>query len=161
MLSDANKTLREVVEKLGDRRVAKHARVPLGLAVAERARVLTVAGGVETVLKPAAEVGGAIKLEAAQPERAQAELKTALLTNADVAAESLGHVDYKYYVDELTALLEAESEPEAAMEAQDTMYKILAARNVLPRVLDEIKQRRQELTAAVRTPKKGKGKSAN
>jgi hypothetical protein len=161
VLSDANKTLREVVEKLGDRRVAKHARVPLGLAIAERAKVLTVHGGVEPVLKPAAEVGGAIKLEAAQPERAQAELKSALLTKADVAAESLGHVDYKYYVDRLTALLEAEGETEEAMEAQDTMYKILAARNVLPRVLDEISQRRQELTASAKTPKKGRGKSAN
>ncbi len=35
VLSEANKVLRDVVDRLGDRRVAKHARVPLGLSVAE------------------------------------------------------------------------------------------------------------------------------
>jgi hypothetical protein len=158
VLNDANKTLRDVVERLGDLRVAKHARVPLGLAIAERRKVLTVAPGTERTMRPAAAVGGAIRLDAAQPERAANELKLALLTNADVAAESLGHVDFKYYVDELTRLLETEGDTDEAAAAQDTMYQILAARNVLPSVLDEIEQRRRELTSAARPPKKGKGK---
>jgi hypothetical protein len=161
VLSDANKTLRDVVERFGDRRVAKHARVPLGLAISDRAKVLTVSGSPERVMKSAAAVGGAITLVAAQPEKAQAELKTALLVKPDVAAESLGHVDYKYYVDELTNLLEAEGEIDQAVEAQDTMYKILAARNVLPRVLQEIQDRRRQLSGAARQPKKGKSKGAS
>lgn len=160
VLNDANRTLREVVERLADRRVAKHARVPLALAISERRKVLTVAPGPEKTLKPAAAVGGAIKVEAAQPDRAASELKSALLHNADVAAESLGHIDYKVYVDALTRLLEAEGETQEAAAAQDTMYKILAARNVLPRVLDEIEQRQQELAATSRQPRKGKGKGA-
>jgi hypothetical protein len=159
VLNDANKTLRDVVERFSDRRVAKHARVPLGLAVAERTKVLIVTGAPERVMKPAAAVGGAIKAEAAQPQKAQAELTAALLTNADVAAETLGHVDFKYYVDALTDLLEREGEIDDAIEAQDEMYKILAARNVLPRVLQEIQQRKQTLSGVARQPKKGKGKS--
>ena len=39
------------------------------------------------------------------------------------------------------------------------MYKILAARNVLPRVLQDIQQRKQRLSAVARPPKQGKGKS--
>jgi len=161
VLGEANKVLRDVVNRLGDRRVAKHARLPLGLAVADEAKVLVVPGGTETTLRPAAARGAAIKLEDAQPDEAQTELRTALLKNADVAAESLGHVDYRFYVDELTSLLEAHGETDEAAEAQDTLYKILAARNVLPRVLAEIDQRRQSLkTAAAKGSKKAKGKGA-
>jgi hypothetical protein len=157
VLGEANKVLREVVERLADRRVAKHARVPLGLSIAEPAKVLTVRGGAESVLRPAVARGGAIKLEGAQPARAATELTAALLTNADVSAESLGHVDYKVYVDELTNLLEAQGETAAAAEAQSTLYKILAARNVLPRVLAEIDERRDSLAAAAKPAKKAKG----
>jgi hypothetical protein len=156
VLADANKTLREIVEKLGDRRVAKHARIPLGLAVADPAKVLTVAAGNEQTLKCAAEMGGAIKVEAAQPSKAAADLKAALITNADVAAESLGHVDYKVYVDELTKLLESQGETAEAAQVQDKMYEILAARNVLPRVLQEIDQRRQALKTAARPARRGR-----
>jgi hypothetical protein len=160
VLGNANRVLREVVDRLGDRRVAKHARVPLALAMAEDRRVLAVPAGADTLLRPAAARGGAIKLEDGQPEEAQAELQTALFKNADVAAESLGHVDYKYYVDELTNVLEAQGEIEEAAEAQDTLYNILAARNVLPRVLGEIDRRRQSLrTAAPKGSKKTKGRS--
>jgi hypothetical protein len=156
VLHDANKVLRDVVERLKDRRVAKHARVPLGLAIAEPSNVLTIGATSERAASPGAKK--AIKVEAAHPERAEAELKTALMTNPDVAAESLGHVDYKVYVDELTSLLEAQGEIDEAADTQATLHKILAARNVLPRVLTEIDQRRQSLTAGAKPARKGKGR---
>lgn len=146
VLPEANAVLRNVVERLGDRRVAKHARVPLGLAIAEPAKVLSVGAGA------GAETGGGaasarktIKVESAQPERAESDLKAALMTQPDVAAESLGHVDYKVYVDELTDLLEAQGDIDEAAETQETLHKIMASRNVLPRVLAEIDERRQAL----------------
>jgi hypothetical protein len=156
VLTEANNTLREVVDRLGDRRVAKHARIPLGLAIADEAKVLTVQGGDDRVLKCAAEVGGAIKVERAQPDKAEAELKAALITNADVAAESLGHVDYKQYGDELTTLLEKRGQLEDAAKVQDTMHEILGARNVLPSVLRVIDLRRQALRSAVRPARRGR-----
>ncbi|HEY7500888.1 MAG TPA: hypothetical protein VH740_20365 [Vicinamibacterales bacterium] len=157
VLTDANKTLREVVDKLADRRVAKHARIPLALSVAADAKVLTLPAGADQTLKSCAAIGGSIKLEPAQPARAEADLKAALVTNADVAAESLGHVDYKIYVDELTKLLEKQGETAEAAKVQDTMYEILAARNVLPSVLQEIDARRQALRTVAR-PSRGRGR---
>jgi hypothetical protein len=161
VLGDANKVLREVVEELGNRRVAKHARIPLALAIAKDRKVLTLPAGTEAVLRPAAARGAAIKLENARPDEAHKGLRAALITNADVAAESLGHVDYKVYVDELTSLLEGEGDTEEAAETQDTLYKILASRNVLPSVLEDIDRRRQTLRAAsTKITRKGKGKGA-
>ncbi len=45
VLPQANQVLRDVVERLGDRRVARHARIPLGLSMAEPARVLAIGAG--------------------------------------------------------------------------------------------------------------------
>ena len=159
VLPQANQVLRDVVERLGDRRVARHARIPLGLSIAEPARVLTIGAGAETA-DGTASAKKTIKVESAQPERAESELKAALMSQPDVAAESLGHVDYKVYVDDLTSLLEAQGETEEAAETQDTLYKIMAARNVLPRVLAEIDDRRQALRSGsgARSTKKGRGK---
>ena len=107
-----------------------------------------------------AQARKSIKVEAAQPQRAETELKAALMSKPDVAAESLGHIDYKVYVDELTGLLEAQGNTEEAAETQDTLYKIMAARNVLPEVLSEIDQRRQTLRAGARPSRRAKGKGA-
>ena len=159
VLPEANTTLRNVVDRLANRRVAKHARIPLGLAVAEPAKVLTIGAGADTTAGSAG-LRKTVKVEAAQPERAETELKAALMKQPDVAAESLGHVDYKVYVDDLTSLLESKGETEEAAETQDTLYKIMAARNVLPRVLGEIDERRQALRsgAGARSNKKGKAR---
>jgi hypothetical protein len=158
VLGEANKVLRDVVDRLGDRRVAKHARVPLGLSVAEPNKVLTVAASEAAARGPSARK--AIKVEAAQPQRAESELKAALMTKPDVAAESLGHIDYKVYVDELTHLLETQGNTDEAAETQDTLYKIMAARNVLPEVLSEIDQRRKALRSGTKPSRKAKGKGA-
>ena len=157
VLPQANKVLRDVVERLPDRRVARHARIPLGLAVAEPAKVLTIGAGASA---GAAATKKSFKVEAAQPQRAESELKAALMNHPDVAAESLGHVDYKVYVDDLTSLLEAQGETEEAATTQDTLHKIMAARNVLPSVLAEIDERRQGLRTAARgrSNKKGRAK---
>jgi hypothetical protein len=159
VLPQANTVLRDVVERLGDRRVARHARIPLGLSVAEPAKVLAIGAGAETATGTAAPKK-TIRMESAQPERAASELKAALMSHPDVAAESLGHVDYKVYVDELTSLLEAQGETDEAAETQDTLHRIMAARNVLPRVLGEIDERRQALRAGTgaRSNKKGKAR---
>ncbi len=158
VLGEANKVLRDVVDRLGDRRVAKHARVPLGLSVAEPNKVLTVAASEAAARGPSARKS--IKVEAAQPQRAESELKAALMAKPDVAAESLGHIDYKVYVDELTHLLETQGNTDEAAETQDTLYKIMAARNVLPEVLSEIDQRRKALRSGTKPSRKAKGKGA-
>jgi hypothetical protein len=138
--------------------VAKHARVPLGLAAAEPGKILTIAADARAESGTAARK--TIKVESAHPARAESELKAALMAQPDVSAESLGHVDYKVYVDELTDLLEAQGNMSEAAATQDTLHRIMASRNVLPRVLDDIEQRREELRAGAgaRSNRKGKAK---
>jgi hypothetical protein len=64
-------------------------------------------------------------------------------------------------VDELTDLLETKGDLDEAAAAQKTLYNILAARGVLPRVLEEIDKRRQALEGAAKPYKKGRGKNAS
>ena len=73
---------------------------------------------------------------------------------------SMGHVDYKVYVDELTDLLEGQGDTDEAADAQKTLYNILAARGVLPSVLEDIDHRRQSLEGLGKPARKGKGKGA-
>jgi hypothetical protein len=145
VLKTANDTLREVVAKLGDRRVARHARIPLALAVARPAQVLDLGASAER-LAAGASRQMAVQTTAARPDEARTELADALLgAGAEVAAESLGHIDYKYYVDKLTDLLESEGQRPEARKVQQDLKTLLAARNVLPRVLAEIDARIQAL----------------
>jgi hypothetical protein len=138
VLKGANDTLREVVAKLGDRRVSRHARIPLALAIAKPAQVLDIGAGGER-LAAGADRQTTVQTLAARPEEARAGLDEALLgAGADVAAESLGHVDYKYYVDRLTELLETQGQRPEARKVQQELRTLLASRNVLPRVLAEI-----------------------
>jgi hypothetical protein len=148
VLAEANTVLRTVVDTLGDRRVSKHARVPLGLCVSKEAKVLSLAGTVEDTLRSARQRNGAIEAAPARPQEARSELTTALVDNADVAAESLGHIDYKQYMDSLTDVLEAEGDRQQAANVQDTLYNILAARGVLQSVLKQVEQRRKSLQRA-------------
>ena len=79
---------------------------------------------------------------------------------ADATSAASGCVSSKVYVDELTDLQEAQGEIAEALQTQETLHRIMASRNVLPRVLAEIDERRQALRAetGVRPSKKGKGK---
>jgi len=133
------------VAKIPDRRVARHALIPLALAVAKPAQVLDVGAGNEP-LGVGAERQMAVQTLPARPEEARAELDEALLgVGADVAAESLGHIDYKNYVDKLTDLLETQGQRQDARKVQQDLKTMLAARNVLPRVLADIDNRIQTL----------------
>jgi hypothetical protein len=110
--------------------------------------VLSLAGTVEDTLRSARQRNGAIEAAPARPQEARSELTTALVDNADVAAESLGHIDYKQYMDSLTDVLEAEGDRQQAANVQDTLYNILAARGVLQSVLKQVEQRRKSLQRA-------------
>ena len=56
----------------------RHARIPLGLAVAEPAKVLTIGAGAQ---RGAATTKKAFKVDGAQPQRAESELKAALMNH--------------------------------------------------------------------------------
>jgi hypothetical protein len=139
-LTTGNDILSEVANKLHDRRVSLHAYLALGSAKAQDYKQL-----VEDPKEPRKRLG--IKIEPAQPEEARQLLTSALISQMAVAAESLGHIDCKWYVDRFSDWLARQGASEDAVKSQDTLYQTMSTRQVhgrpiLDRVLQEIKTRR-------------------
>lgn len=145
-LSSGNDVLREVADRFSDRKVAIHANVPLGKALAQEYKLLDVAGC--QPLSSAAEAGGGIKTAPAYTQEATADLTAALITDTDRAAETLGHIDYKAYVDGFSEMLDQQGKSQEAAVVDEALYTTLEARNVLPSVLEAIKSRRGKAQAA-------------
>ena len=139
-MSSANAVLREVAEKLPERRVANHALVALASPLRRDYKLLRVPSG-HGAMTSVAGAGGKIDVAAAAPQQARAELGAALLRTPDVAAETLGHIDYKGYVDGLTDLLETQDEHAEAKNCQEELLKTMTARGVKSSVLAAIEAR--------------------
>ena len=145
-LNKGNDVLREVADRFSDRKVAIHALVPLGTAMAKEYKLLNVER-CETS-SSVAQGGGDIKMAPADTQQANKDLKAALSADKDAAAETLGHIDYKYYVDQLSDSLIAQGERKEAAAVEDGLYNTLSARNVLDSVLQQIKSRRDKAAKA-------------
>jgi len=151
-----NDTLREITEKLSDRRVAVHARVALAIPLMREYKQLVLPSDRQKDLRPAAEVGGKIKVSRPKIDEARKELSTALIDQAETAAVTLGHIDTKYYVDQFSQSLAEHGQTKEAAEAQDTLHQTLASRKVLPEVLEQIKDRRDSYKATGRQSSRNK-----
>jgi hypothetical protein len=141
VLDGANDTLREVAGRLKGSAVARHAGIALAMPLRVEGKVLDLAGG-------------AVRKISAKPAAAQKELSSALLSKPAEAAETLGHVDFKYYVDRLTDLLASEGDSAAAREAQQKLLAVFEARKVKPRVLEAIRRREESYGSEGRKRKK-------
>ena len=135
-----NDVLREVAEKLSDRRVAFHASLALGNEVAREYKQL-----VEDPEEPRKQLG--IQIHPAQPEEARQLLAAALTAQPAAAVESLGHIGFKRHVDRFSDWLAQQGAIEEAKKSQDSLYKTMSTRQVhgrkvLDRVVQEIKERR-------------------
>ncbi|MGH7676121.1 MAG: hypothetical protein ACREMV_12695, partial [Gemmatimonadales bacterium] len=156
VLRGGTDTLRSVTERLGERRVAAHARVALAAALAREFKLLRMPGE-RGDMTSARAAGGVLEIAKAEPDAARKEFAAALAGQPPVAAETLGHVDYKYYMDHFCAWLADQGEPAEAAEVQDTLLQTLAARGVLERVLEDIRRRRDTYRTASTGSKGGKG----
>jgi len=136
VLGNANDTLRAVSEKLGDRRVALHALVALGRPARRDGKVLQLENGVRDIGQ-----------KKGQPDQAKSELTLALTSNPDRAAESLGHIDYKVYIDMLTDFLSDRGERKEAAQIQDTLQTTLLKRGVIARVIDQVNEKKATYAA--------------
>ena len=160
-LESGTDTLREVVDKLADSRVAVHANMALASMLVGDYKEL-VQG----------EDGLRIDVHKPQPDQAATFLSNALLEQPNVAAETLGHIDMKDYTDRVSEQLADQGATEEAAKLQDNLYDTMSARNVRGRkvlgsVLREIKDRRDSYdnkkgggaraaTAKAQTEKAGK-----
>lgn len=85
-------------------------------------------------------------------------MHAALSAKPDEAAETLGHIDYHYYIDRYSEFLAEKGDTKAAADAQDKLHHALSARNVLQSVLEEVAQLRdsyQRGARSVQAVKKG------
>jgi hypothetical protein len=141
VLESANDTLREVTERLPDRRAAVHARLALGNVLARDTKRVEPDD-------TAGEARMRIEVDKAKPKEGQALLEEALIADPEVAVESLGHIRWKRQVDSFSELLAERGDSEQAATAQDVAYATLSAREVqgsrvLAPVLEDIEQRRE------------------
>jgi hypothetical protein len=90
----------------------------------------------------AADAGGRIKLGAAQADAARAGFGAALMEYPDQAAETLGHVDYKRYVDGFSQWLAGQGDAAGAAACQARLHDTLANRGIADQELEEIAARR-------------------
>ena len=76
-------------------------------------------------------------------DEARGDFAAALTDRRDAGAASLGHIRYRRYMNRFSDMLAEQGEDQEAARVQDQLHDTLADRNVLDRVLEEIKDRRQ------------------
>ena len=146
VLTKANDVLQEVTERLPESRVTVHARIALGNAVAVERKRLELGDGAGAAV-PAYMAGGRIVPVRADETAARKQLATALVGEKNIAAETLGHIDYKEYAVSFAAWLVEKGQVEEATRVLSDLYQTLAGRKVLERVLAEIKKLHDEYGA--------------
>jgi hypothetical protein len=146
-LTKSSDTLRQVTEKLPDRKVTRHAHIALGTATARPYKHLTFGESPDaqpSVQRPATGV----QIQPPDMEEANRHLSAALTENMEISAESLGHIDFKYYVDLYAELLAAHGEKQEAARVQTNLHRVMAARGVLETVLRDIKTRAEQYASS-------------
>ena len=131
-LSKGNNTLHEVAERLKDRRVAIHAEVALGIPMIRNFKQLVFVKDTNDM---------AIKTHKADSKEAHNQLSKALLDNKELAAETLGHIDFKYYTDRYSDFLATHGESNEATKMQDELCRTLSKRGVMKSILDQCRER--------------------
>jgi len=147
VLEAGNDCLQEVVAKLGSSSAAIHARVALAEPNRKNYKTLPFGPGQSEQLASAFDDGVKIKLSEPKVEAATASLDEALLKNAKASAESLGHVDFKYYVDNFTDWLHGVGDSQGAASKQAALQKVLSDRGVKKEVVAECDQRQKKYKA--------------
>jgi hypothetical protein len=146
-LEKGKDTLREAAERLSDRRVALYANAVLGNSVAREYKQLNLGNGKQEAM-PVAMADGRIVVRPPDVEEARKEFTAALTDKPDVAAASLGHINYRRYINRFSDLLAEQGENQEAAKIQENLHETLANRNVPDRVLKEIEDRREDYAKA-------------
>lgn len=138
----ANDTLREVTARLPDRRVAFHLHLPFGNVLARKYKRIVGRPGDER--HPMA-----VEVVGPKEKDAERSLEKALFEKASVAVETLGHIDYKWYVDQYSQWLADQGRHKDAADKQGKLHETMSARKVngrgvLESVLGDIENERKD-----------------
>lgn len=132
VLDRANATLWEVTGQLPDSSLALHAKAVLGTPLASDGKVLITAP----------EGGEKVSLQPASPESARQLLSDAL-GDFDRAADTLGHIGVREQVERLAGVLADEDDTAARDDLLGRSAEALERRDVLPGVVNALRQQRQ------------------
>jgi hypothetical protein len=146
VLDAANDTLEEVVARMADEPVARHAHLMLGRPAARPHKLLDLPSGAARP-EPVHVLGGAISVKKAEPKVAEEHLHAAL-DDAPVAAETLGHIRYNRAVDRFATVLEEQGETDVAAAIVGQAQRALSARGVLDSVVEDLAERKRRLETA-------------
>jgi hypothetical protein len=135
-----NDVLQEVIERFPERRIALHARVALGNPLTLDYKLVTPT-----------DDGLMLDVTPARPDEATKLITPALVEQAEVAAESFGHIRYRGIAERVARRLAAAGAEPEAMKMIDAAIDTLAGRRVNDRpvkaeVIEELKQTREVLT---------------
>jgi carbamate kinase len=128
ILTAANDTLREVAERLGERKVALHAK-------------LTLANKMSLDYKLIDFDKREVNVIPSNVDEAHKAIEDALIDNQDEAVETLGHIDYKNYMDRFSDWLVEQGNANEGVKVQHNLREILSDRKVATPVLETIKKR--------------------
>ena len=158
VLDAANDTLEEVVARMPDEPVARHAHLMLGRPAARPHKLLDVPAGAPRP-EPVHQLGGGISVKKAEPKVAEEHLHAAL-DDAPVAAETLGHIRFNRAVDRFATVLEDQGEHAVAAAVVGQAQRALSARGVLDSVVDDLAERKRRLEAAAGKRSRSAGSKA-
>ena len=151
-LESPNDTLRELSARFKDCRAAIHANIALGMPLLRPFKRIQFAAN-NTAAAGAGGSSGSVAASLAD-EKATEYILAALgetSQQASLSAESLGHVDYRYYAEHFTDALVQAGDRDAAVDNQKRLTNTLANRRVKGRrvaadVLRQVQERLQGLT---------------
>lgn len=134
VLTSGIDTLRELTEKLPDHQATTHGRIALAKSLAYHDKVLTIDG-------ENSERG--IKVISADVEEAKQHFETALLRVQHASAQTLGHIEYRQYIEDYSDLLVAEGRIDDAVQIQEDLFQTLSEREISQRVLQDVQEQQE------------------
>lgn len=136
-LGKANDVLREVVKLAPKNPAATHAAVALAEPLTRSFKKLDADKGREELV---------IKATAAKPGAAAAQEAPAIVDNADGAARTLGHIDYRQSMETLAGALADAGETKQAVKVQKTLITTMEKRGVLKSVIADSQKKLERLS---------------
>lgn len=136
--SKANNVLFEVAQLVPESAAAAHARIAFFVPQLAGTKRLDLSGEKPRIVRTVAQQG-----------QARADLESLLAVSADRAAETLGHIDYNYYLNRFCNVLEADGELATCGKVLEQGRKVLEARHVIKDVIDALDRRLGKVAAGV------------
>ena len=136
VLTHGNDVLTDLRERCPENPAAFHAAHALAAPMLRRGKVLTVPDDAEG--RTLGETTAEFRQIEPDPASARRLMDEALLADVDASADAFGHIPFKEHADDYAKALAEEGDTEHAAHVQDRLHTCLAARQVLPRVLEEV-----------------------